>query len=210
MGDTNTENIKITNLNPIFQAMRDKTSNFSYEEIGVKFLDPRAIGFNSSGCGTVDDYMYDNKPFHNSLGNYDIIHREYFDLSVNITSYGPKIKIKYFKDHPFEGSYRGIAHYFKHIMEDGWGVNSPDFLHDDPYWLIRFVFIMGTHFLAMPPFHFSRRFDGTLIDNYHHQRRPVALYCEGIKWLNLALEMLNGNVEEYNGFRLPKLPKKQE
>lgn len=169
--------------------------------------DEKLISFGNGGSETVDDYMYDNKPFHNSLGNYDAIHGEYFDLSVGNFKYGPKIKIRYFEKHPFKKSYKNIERYFKYIMENGWDVSSPKRLHDDPYWLIRFVFMMGTHFLAMPPFHFSQESDGSLIDDYYHQKRPIALYCEGIKWLNLALEMLDGRVKKFNGFWLPKLPK---
>lgn len=66
---------------------------------------------------------------------------------------------------------------------------------------------MGTHFLAMPPFHFSQESDGSLLDDYNHQKRPIALYCEGIKWLNLTLKMLNGKVKTFNGYKLPKVNK---
>lgn len=76
---------------------------------------------------------------------------------------------------------------------------------NDPYWLVRFVFIMGTHFTAMPPFHFAKEADGSKIDDAHHQKRPLALYAEGLKWLNLAADMLEGKVTEFYGVPV-KLP----
>jgi hypothetical protein len=98
--------------------------------------------------------------------------------------------------------------YFGPVMTAVYGLDDPDspYLRDDPYWLIRFAFIMGTHFTAMPPFHFQTELGGTLIDNYQSQRRPVAIYCEGIKWLNWALEMLEGQRTEFLGLTVPPLP----
>ena len=110
--------------------------------LGLNFLDPRAIGFDSSGDETVDDYMYDNKPLHNSWANYDAIHGEYFELSVAKKARFPKITIKYSKNNPYKKSYKDIKHHFKYIMEAGWDVSSPKHMNNDPYWLIRFVFIV--------------------------------------------------------------------
>ena len=88
------------------------------------------------------------------------------------------------------------------------GLDDPDspYLRDDPYWLVRFVFMMGQHFTAMPPFHFQKELDGTLVDTYQTQRRPVAIYCEGVKWLNWALQMLEGDRTEFLGLAVPPLP----
>jgi hypothetical protein len=206
MGDTNTENIKICNITPILKAMETRVFNFTYDDIELKFLDPRAIGFESSGSETVDDYMYDSKPFHNSLGNYDVIHNEHFSVNISYKDSVPHIKIEHKKNHPFQKSYNDIGRYFKFVMEEGQNVNDPKFLQEDPHWLIRFVFIMGTHFAAMPPFHFRREITGSLVDDLYHQKRPVALYCEGIKWLNWAFRMLEGKLTEFHGVEISELP----
>src|SRR5207248_5958976 len=90
MGDTNTENIKITDTGPLVRAQLLDESGAPQAEVdaalaaitpaslGIRFLDPRAIGFKSEGKDTRDDPMYDNKPWHNSLGHYDEIHFEQF------------------------------------------------------------------------------------------------------------------------------------
>ncbi|MBF0522588.1 MAG: ACP S-malonyltransferase, partial [Candidatus Omnitrophica bacterium] len=215
MGDTNTENIKITNVQPIIKAMMMRKADpnykpdFTAEEIGLKFLDPRAIGFHENGIDTgADDPMYDNKPWHNSMGHYDLMHGEHFDLVVDNLPDGLHVRINFHENTLYTESYKGIEGYFKQVMTEAWGLDHADseFLKTDPYWLIRFCFMMGTHFTAMPPFHFSTGLDGKLIDTYAHQRRPVAIYSEGIMWLNLALEMLEGKRTEFNGFEVPKLP----
>jgi len=204
-GDTNTENIKITNINPILDAIRTGDISFTAEDLGIKFIDPRAIGFHVKGQDTgSDDSMYDNKPWHNSLGHYDLIHGEHFTMKVK----GSDIVIDFDKENPYDASYNGLEKYFKEVMTQALGLDKPDsqFLEEDPYWIIRFAFIMGTHFTAMPPFHFKTELDGTMIDNYEHQKRPVAIYAEGIKWLNIALEMLEGKREEFLGVKVPELP----
>lgn len=209
MGDTNTENIKITRPEVILAAMERGDTNFTGEDIGIKFLDPRAIGFHVNGQDTgADDPMYDNKPWHNSVGNYDIMHGEHFDLRVSFPATGPQVSIISHEDNPYQSSYKGMEKYFKEVMTEAWQLNDPNsqFLKDDPYWLIRFVFMMGTHFTAMPPFHFKTDLDGKMIDDYEHQIRPVAIYAEGIKWLNWAVEMLEGQKTEFNGFKVPPLP----
>jgi hypothetical protein len=47
-----------------------------------------------------------------------------------------------------------------------------------------------------------------MIDIAQHQKRPVALYAEGIKWLNWAVEMLEGKKTEFHGVQV-KLPAKE-
>ncbi|MCX5700457.1 MAG: hypothetical protein NTZ63_02810 [Candidatus Omnitrophica bacterium] len=209
-GDTNTENIKITNIEPILRAVREGNANFTAEEIGIKFFDPRAIGYYEDGRDTgSDDPMYDNKPWHNSIGEYDVIHGEHFDLVVTKNSSGGvQLEMKIHSDNPYAASYAGIEQYFKEVMTKALDLDNPnsEFLKNDPYWVIRFAFIMGTHFAAMPPFHFKTEEDGRLIDDYTNQRRPVAIYAEGIKWLNLALDMLEGRKTEYLGFKVPQVP----
>jgi len=203
VGDTNTENIKISNIDPLLEAMKTNTFNFKYSDIKLKFLDPRAIGFRTVGKNTVDDYMYDNKPLHNSLGNYDVIHNEYFDLFMNFKKNIPNIEIHHFENHPFKKSYCGVENFFGFIMEGGWNVNSKEALRQDPYWLIRFAFVMGTHFAAMSPFHFHKNEQGVLMDNYICQKRPISIYCEGVKWLNHALRMLNKELDTFYGVTVP-------
>jgi malonyl CoA-acyl carrier protein transacylase len=238
MGDTNTENIKITTSEPLRYAQRLIESGAPQADIdaalaaitpaalGIRFLDPRAIGFKSDGKNTRDDAMYDNKPWHNSIGHYDEIHFERFTLSVDVgEGKTPSVDIAFLKGNPYQRAYRvrdvtesggrvdieapqGMEDYFATVMTAALGLDNPrsPYLRDDPYWLIRFVFMMGQHFTAMPPFHFQKELDGTLVDTYQAQRRPVATYCEGIKWLNWALQMLDGSRTEFLGLAVPALP----
>ena len=238
MGDTNTENIKITDIGPLVRAQSLVESGAPQAEVdaalaaitpaslGIRFLDPRAIGFKSEGEDTRDDPMYDNKPWHNSLGHYDEIHFEQFTLDVD-TGEGrtPRVDIAFLAGNPYQKAYRvrdvvaaggsvdpgaprGMEDWFAPVMTAALGLDDPDspYLRDDPYWLVRFVFMMGQHFTAMPPFHFQKELDGTLVDTYQTQRRPVAIYCEGVKWLNWALQMLEGDRTEFLGLAVPPLP----
>ncbi|MBM9503204.1 ACP S-malonyltransferase [Actinacidiphila acididurans] len=239
MGDTNTENIKLSDPEPLLRAQRLIESGapraridaalaaITAESLGIRFLDPRAIGFRSDGAETRDDPMYDNKPWHNSIGHYDEIHYEQFALRVDVgAGRVPRVDVDFTKDNAYQRSYRvrdvaarrgrigpgtaphGVEDHFAPVMTAVYGLDDPDspYLRDDPYWLIRFVFMMGTHFTAMPPFHFQAELDGTLTDTYQTQRRPVAIYCQGIKWLNWALEMLEGRRREFLGLAVPPLP----
>jgi hypothetical protein len=239
MGDTNTENIKISNTTPLKVAqhliesgapeeeIKTALANISSDSIGIRFLDPRAIGFKSEGGNTLDDAMYDNKPWHNSLGHYDEIHYEHFSLQVcSAKDKAPEVTLAFNDQNPFQKSYRvkdlaergktvnhtatpqGMEDYFGKVMTSVFSLDDPKspYLHDDPYWLIRFVFVMGTHFAAMPPFHFQRELDGTLDDTWQTQRRPIAIYCEGVKWMNWALDMLEGRRTEFLGVQVPALP----
>ncbi|HEX5405410.1 MAG TPA: hypothetical protein VFX16_24315 [Pseudonocardiaceae bacterium] len=98
MGDANTENIKLTDPGPLHRAQRLIASRaprpeidaalaaITSESVGIRFLDPRAIGFHSDGAGTRDDPMYDNKPWHNAIGHYDEIHYERFSLRVRVNA----------------------------------------------------------------------------------------------------------------------------
>ncbi len=238
MGDTNTENIKITHTEPLRRAQRLVESGAPQEEIdaalaaitpaalGIRFLDPRAIGFKSDGADTRDDPMYDNKPWHNSIGHYDEIHFEQFAMSVDVgAGRTPGVDIAFVAGNPYQRAYRvrdvtagggrvdplapqGMEDFFAPVMTAALRLDDPDspYLRDDPYWLIRFVFLMGQHFTAMPPFHFQKELDGTLVDSHRTQRRPVAIYCQGIKWLNWALELLEGSRTEFLGIAAPALP----
>lgn len=235
MGDTNTENIKIENTAPLRHAQwlietgapREEIdaalAAITAESVGIRFLDPRAIGFKSDGRETRDDAMYDNKPWHNSLGHYDEIHYEQFTLRVR-TGKGriPRVDIGFVAENPYQKSYRvrdvvakgeavdpatprGMEDYFSSVMAAVHRDDPESRQLKDPYWIIRFVFLMGTHFAAMPPFHFQSELDGTLVDTYQTQRRPVAIYCEGVKWLNWALQLLTGERTEFLGVRVPPL-----
>lgn len=209
VGDTNTENIKIGNIQPLLAL----GPNPDFHRIGIdprdldiRFLDPRAIGFHEGGLDTgSDDPMYDNKPWHNSIGNYDAIHGEHFDLEMGWFKDSPDLQIHFHESHPYAQSYRGIERYFFETMTRAWGLNnlSGMFWRNDPYWTIRFAFLMGTHFMAMPPFHFNKDDQDRLIDTPQAQRRTLAIYAEGIKWLNMALGMLRGDIKELYGFEVP-------
>ncbi|MDQ1304602.1 MAG: hypothetical protein QG671_429 [Actinomycetota bacterium] len=233
MGDTNTENIKIANVEPLLTAQRFIESGadpavlhgalraITAESIGVTFLDPRAIGYRSSGADTRDDPMYDNKPWHNSIGHYDEMHYEQFELDTGTADGTPTIDIHFRSGNPYQRAYdvrdvlergesaidhSGMEAHFARVMRSVYDLDNPNAAQhrDDPYWLTRFVFTMGTHFTAMPPFHFLSEVDGTLTDTPLTQRRPIAIYAEGIKWLNWALEMLEGTRTEFLG--LPVYP----
>jgi hypothetical protein len=209
VGDTNTENIKIGNIEPLLRNDDNfSVANppFSAEELEIRFLDPRAIGFYEHGSDTgSDDPMYDNKPWHNSMGNYDKIHGEHFDLVYELHENIPHMAIAFHEDNPYERSYSSIEEHFSEVMTAAWKLDHPnsDINQNDPNWLVRFVFLMGTHFMAMPPFHFSKSKDEVFLDDARTQRRPLAIYAEGIKWLNLALDMLEGKVDEFHGFKFP-------
>jgi len=210
VGDTNTENIKIRNIEPLLRDYSQLPAGarpFTYRDLRLCFLDPRAIGFHEDGVDTgADDAMYDNKPWHNSLGHYDQIHGEHFDLAYKMIDGIPMLRIGFHEQNPYASSYRDVGRYFADVMTAAW---QPDVAMTDdcvdPFWIIRFSFVMGTHFMAMPPFHFSRNADGELVDDPQHQRRPLAIYAEGIEWLNLALEMLEGRHREYLGIAVPSI-----
>lgn len=236
MGDTNTENIKISNIEPLleYQSLIDdeatkeelhsKLLSINANTIGLKFLDPRAIGFMTHGEKTIDDYMYDNKPWHNSIGHYDEIHNELFDLEYNRNSLGKiSININYKNDSFYANSYNvldciendinisdAISHnsiegYFSEVMTNLYETAPSNSVYNqDPLWLIRFVFMMGTHFAAMPPFHFVAEFDGTIKDLPQVQKRPIAIYCQGIKWLNWSIELLTGQRTQFLGVTVPQ------
>ncbi|WP_410672162.1 ACP S-malonyltransferase [Amycolatopsis sp. cmx-4-68] len=235
MGDTNTENIKVENTAPLLHAQwliekgaaREEIdaalAAITAESVGIRFLDPRAIGFKSDGRNTRDDAMYDNKPWHNSIGHYDEIHYEQFTLRVR-TGAGrtPRVDIGFRPGNPYQKSYgvrdvvargedvapdapRGMEDHFAAVMAAVHADDPESRQLKDPYWLVRFVFMMGTHFTAMPPFHFQSELDGTLTDTYQAQRRPVAIYCEGVKWLNWALQLLTGERTEFLGVPVPPL-----
>lgn len=205
VGDTNTENIKIENIQPLLnidESMPFTWRQFKAEDIGLKFLDPRAIGFHVGDRDTgADDYMYDNKPWHNSLGNYDNIHGEHFDLDYRFSNETPVINISIHQDSPYRYSYTGIDKYFGIVMSsvyeyfDQFGKSCME----DPNWLVRFVFVMGTHFMAMPPFHFTRNESGEYADDAQSQKRTVAIYAEGLRWLNCAVDLLEGKRKSFLG-----------
>ncbi|YCI30211.1 hypothetical protein M1E08_04915 [Erwinia sp. PK3-005] len=236
MGDTNTENIKLANTAPLLavQVMIDQQRSekeiiralaaITAEDIGLRFLDPRAIGYQSEGASTRDDYMYDNKPWHNSIGHYDEIHNEMFTLDMHFNNEKvPVINVQFIDNNDYQQAYQiadcaqknidphndptivGMEKYFAQVMDAVYDSTNPEsiYLKEDPYWLVRFVFIMGTHFTAMPPFHFISELDGSVKDSIRTQRRPIAIYCEGIKWLNWALEMLQGKRTHFLGISMP-------
>ena len=205
IGDTNTENIKIENIQPLLnvnEALPFSFRQFTAEEIGLKFLDPRAIGYHIGDRDTgVDDYMYDNKPWHNSIGNYDDIHGEHFDINYDAENLIPAIEIEFHANSPYRYPYSGIENYFGHVMNSVYEYHdktSKSYI-EDPNWLVRFVFVMGTHFMAMPPFHFVRNDDGTYGDNAQCQKRALAIYAEGLRWLNCALDLLEGKRKSFLG-----------
>ncbi|MDV8022653.1 hypothetical protein [Rhodococcus sp. IEGM 1330] len=231
MGDTNTENIKAVNLRPLMLADRlirrgadsgtisAALDSITAKSLDLRFLDPRAIGYRSAGASTVDDPMYDNKPWHNSLGHYDEIHAEMFDIDYRVRADGvPVLDITFTSDNPYAQAYRvedlaernedprsvpvsGIERYFADEAQRIHGATN-----DDPFWIQRFVFTMGTHFTAMPPFHFTSEVDGSIIDTPAVQRRPLAIYAEGIKWLNWAVDILEGTRSQFLGIDAPVHP----
>lgn len=200
MGDTNTENVKITRPEALRAAMAEGDLSLTYEDMGLMFIDPRSIGFNSTGRHTRDDYMYDNKPFHNSLGNYDNIHGEHFSLNFANTPNGAKVDIHFDPNSPYSNPYESIEEHFEEIM--GAWINDGELETDDPNWLARFAFIMGTHFAAMPPFHFKKSAEGVVAEDPERQKRAVAVYIEGIKWLNRAQQMISGKQQQLFGVQV--------
>ena len=213
MGDSNTENVMITNTDALLTAMTESgRPEFTYDDIGLRFLDPRAIGHNSWGGSTVDDRMYDNKPIHNTVGNYDVIHGEYFSLAISKIADTPHIDLRANSSNPYTAPYANMANsgYFKYVM-DGWKVDGQEYRQDDPNWLLRFTFMMGTHFAAMPPFHFKKGPEGNVPEDPEMQKRAIAIYCEGIKWLNRAHDMITGDRTSLYGVQLePIVPSNRQ
>jgi hypothetical protein len=179
MGDTNTENVKVTNPATFLAAVESGNLDFTYDDLGLMFLDPRGIGWGTTGADVVDDYLYDLKIWHNSLGNYDVLANGHYQ--VRLSHVGTHLDVRIDRGpNPFDLSYEGIGDYFSSVI----GRTLGDVTRTDPGWFERFLFVMGTHFLAMLPFHVHRRADGTIPDTVPQQRRVVALYCEGLWWLN--------------------------
>ena len=182
---TNTENIKIVDSGPLIRAQRlinaraaaedvnSALSAITAESVGLRFLDPRAIGFNTDGAHTRDDPMYDNKPWHNCLGHYDEIHYEMFDLRV-LTGVGdvPHVFIDFQRPNPYQRTYEGMEEHFGPVMTAVYDLTDPesDYVEDDPYWLFRFVFMMGTHLPPCRPSISSPRWTGRLVDTFPAQR----------------------------------------
>lgn len=194
MGDMNTQNIKIGNEQVILTALASGREDFTYHDLEVKLVDPRGIGPISQGGTTVDDYLYDAKFWHNSLAHYDIWYNGYFDLLFSTDRGIPEITIHLRSNQPFGESYEKIGSYFRDVMETGFDGQGTSLMDADPHWVIRFVFLMGTRMCAMLPFHLQKAATGHVEDNWQQQARPIALYCEGIVWLNRALQMLRGQI----------------
>lgn len=207
MGDTNTENVMITHPDTLLDAMRESgPPEFTYDDIGLKFLDPRAIGHESNGKDTRDDRMYDNKPVHNTIGNYDVVHGEYFSIAIGRNGTTPSVQLDAHPNNPYSGPYANMQRsgYFKYVM-GGWAVGSPEFQEDDPNWLLRFTFMMGTHFASMSPFHFTKNEEGIVPEDADAQKRAIAIYCQGIRWLNNARDMITGQRRSLYGVSLDPL-----
>jgi hypothetical protein len=191
MGDANTENVKATNVRALLAAVRAGRLDFTYDEIGLRLIDPRGIGAASEGAAVVDDYLYDTKFWHNSLADYDVMNRNLFELDVSRERGAPRVDIRPTQDQPFARPYRGLHRYFPQIMAEG-SVAAGEPAFPDPHWLLRFVFLMGTHFCAMVPFHVEQEIDGSVIDDWRRQQRPIAVYCQGLRWLNEAVAAAEG------------------
>jgi hypothetical protein len=100
--------------------------------------------------------------------------------------------------------YDKIEKYFAYVME-GWGVSSEEFAERDPNWVLRFAFMMGSHFAAMPPFHFRKDAEGLTPEDIQMQKRAIAIYCKGIMWLNKAQDMIEEQEQRLYGFSAGEL-----
>lgn len=197
MGDTNTENILITNRELLREVTARPRWDLRYDDLGLRFVDPRSIGTDSSGADTVDDYLYDAKIWHNSIGRYDLLHNDHFELACGLDGPRPVLAIKDHAAHPFDVPYRGITAHFDRVAA-ALGRDGDELGTTDPSWFPRFVFLMGTHLCAMIPFHIRRRADGTVLDDREHQARAIAMYSEGLLWLNATRSLLLGDLRTAN------------
>jgi hypothetical protein len=154
------------------------------------------------------------------------MHYEEFELDTGTVDGASTVDIRFRAGNPYQRAYgvldavergepptagSGMEAHFARVMRTVYDLDNPDAAQhrDDPHWLTRFVFTMGTHFAAMPPFHFLSEVDGSLTDTPLTQRRPVAIYAEGIKWLNWAVEMLEGTRTEFLGIPVAPLTREK-
>lgn len=161
VGDTNTQNV----LMDVNGAR------------GVRFLDPRGLGV-VVGTHTVDDPLYDWKFWHNTLGHYDAM----FDLDFRIRrGTNGSVVVEYGTGE--WGKQWDAA--FSLFMEDPIVTGEFDSDFWGPHALERFFFLMGSHFIAMMPFHLTR-------NDERSGRASDAMYFEGLFWLNACLDIIKG------------------
>lgn len=190
MGDANTENVRIGNPKALLRCLA-ADRDFTAEEIELRFVDPRAVGVRTAGATVVDDYLYDAKMWHNSLGRYDAVHGDH--AAVRVEADGTGVAVTTLREPtPYDESYAGIDRYLLPAMRDAVAAQERASGFRDADWEARFAFLMGTHFCAMVPFHFALDDRRAISGGPSAQPRPLALFCEGLAWLNATLDVLDG------------------
>jgi hypothetical protein len=148
---------------------------------GIRFIDPRGIGPERRDGLVVDDPLYDWKYWHNSVGHYDSIYGGFYSLASASAGRQPlEIVLASTDGNPLTAAYSHLPARFLEV------VGQPGHLDGDlirlygDSWELRFLFLMGSHFAAMLPFH--------LDPNSSDEDAPiVAMYCESVRWLNACL-----------------------
>jgi hypothetical protein len=176
MGDCNTQNIILTQV-PHRAGRRSH----------IRFIDPRGIGPTSEAGVVVDDPLYDWKYWHNSVGHYDLIYSGQFRLSV-ITAADkvPHVTIASAVNNAYGHAYNGIEASFEEVVSATAGSGQTLENRYGHTWRLRFLFLMGSHFSAMLPWHLRRN---TTHDSVG--ATTLAMYCESVRWLNASLDYWN-------------------
>lgn len=175
VGDTNTHNILVEDQN----AQQ------------IRFLDPRGVGVLIDGH-VVDDPLYDWKFWHNSLGHYDALFEGRFELTGAADG---EVLLRH--SDPLGVRTWRAAHQLFGRDPLVTGDFDPIFLGQHVFQ--RFLFLMGSHFVAMMPFHLNR----------HNQEGRCAadlMYLEALFWLNLCLNSIRSDFDptELTDFWLPE------
>ena len=180
MGDCNTQNIFLTRAP--YQGTKMPTC--------IKLLDPRGIGPAWSRGMLVDDPLYDWKYWHNSLAHYDMIYSGQLQIAMGTAVDDvPWVTIASRDDLAYEKTYRHIAASFEEVISVAAGTGQTLENRYGRAWRLRFLFLMGSHFAAMLPFHLHRNPTRDVAG-----ASVLAMYCESVRWLNAALDYWNGDI----------------
>lgn len=184
VGDSNTQNILICG-DP--RHLRDVAGP---DSVPLRFIDPRGIGPARNQGVVVDDPVYDWKYWHNTVGHYDAMFSGNFWMSVETASSSLHFQLGHRRPPAVEMSSRRLAAAFRSVVAHA---APPGVALSDRYgehWELRFLFLMGSHFAAMTPFHLNRSHQLSPIGDHNSwmsSSATLAMYCESARWLNACI-----------------------